>query len=153
MEENMLMEILEISFLNNRILDNLICKGVFLLSMVAIKIFERIILKKLKKWAEKTITTLDDFIVSVFERVVTPFLYLGAFYVSIQILTLNAFLVKVVNVLGIAALTIFTVRAASRVINYGFAVYSQEDKPASAFGKSLTGIVKGVNILLWSRSV
>lgn len=149
----MFKEILEISFLNNRILDYLICTGVFLLSMVAIKIFERIILKKLKKWAEKTITTLDDFIVSVFERVVTPFLYLGALYVSIQILTLNAFLVKVVNVFGIAVLTIFTVRVASRVITYGFEVYSQKEKQGSTLNKSLKGTLKVVKFLLWSGAI
>lgn len=146
-------EILELSFLNNRVLDYLICTGVFLLSVVAIKIFERVILKKLKKWAENTITTLDDFIVSIFERVVTPFLYLGAFYLSIQILTLNAFLTKVVNVLGIAVLTIFTVRVASRLITYGFEVYSRKAKQSSALDHSFKGILRVVKFILWSGAV
>lgn len=149
----MFREILELKFLNNRLLDYLICTGVFLLSTVAIKIFERVILKKLKKWAEKTITTLDDFIVSIFERVVTPFLYLGALYSSIQILTLNAFLVKVVNVFGIAVLTIFTVRVASKVITYGFEVYSQKEKQSSALDQSHKGILKVVKFILWSGAI
>jgi len=149
----MFKEISELSFLNNRLLDYLICIGVFLLSAAAIKIFERIILKRLKKWAEKTITTLDDFIVGIFERVVTPFLYLGALYLSIQILTLNAFLVKVVNVLGIAVLTIFTVRVASKLITYGFEVYSQKAKQSSTLDNSLKGILKVVKFILWSGAV
>jgi len=153
MEENMFKETLELSFLNNRVLDYLICVGVFLLSVIIIKIFEVIILKRLKKWAEKTTTTLDDFVVGIFERVITPFLYLGALYLSIQILTLNAFLAKVVNVLGIAVLTIFTVRVASLLITYGFENYSRKTRQSSATDYSLKGILKVIKFILWSGAV
>ncbi len=149
----MFKETLELSFLNNRVLDYLICVGVFLLSVIIIKIFEVIILKRLKKWAEKTTTTLDDFVVGIFERVITPFLYLGALYLSIQILTLNAFLAKVVNVLGIAVLTIFTVRVASLLITYGFENYSRKTRQSSATDYSLKGILKVIKFILWSGAV
>jgi len=149
----MFKEISELSFLNNRVLDYLICVGIFLLSIIVIKIFELIILKRLKKWAEKTLTTLDDFIVSLFERVVTPFLYLGALYLSVQILTLNAFSVKVVNILGMAVLTIFTVRVASKLITYGFEVYSRNTKQSSTLDQSFKGILRVVKFILWSGAI
>ena len=146
-------EISKLSFLNNRVLDYLICAGVFLLSVVVIKIFERVILKRLKKWAEKTATTLDDFIVGIFERVVTPFLYLGALYFSVQILTLGASVAKVINVIGIAVLTIFTVRIASLLITYGFETYSRKTGQGSATDHSLKGILKVIKFILWSGAV
>ena len=149
----MFKEISELSFLNNRVLDYLICVGIFLLSIIVIKIFKLIILKKLKKWAEKTVTTLDDFIVGVFERVVTPFLYLGALYLSVQILTLGASVAKVINVIGIAVLTIFTVRIASKLITYGFEVYSRKAKQSSTLDQSLKGILKVVKFILWSGAI
>jgi len=144
----MFKEILELSFLSNRVLDYLICVGVFLLSAVAIKIFERVILKRLKKWAKETVTTIDDFIVSIFERVITPFLYLGALYLSVQILTLGASVAKVINVIGIAVLTIFTVRIASLLITYGFQTYSRKTRQGSATDHSLKGILKVVKFIL-----
>ena len=146
-------EISKLSFLNNRVLDYLICAGVFLLSVVVIKIFERVILKRLKKWAEKTATTLDDFIVGIFERVVTPFLYLGALYFSVQILTLGASVAKVINVIGIAVLTIFTVRIASLLITYGFETYSRKTGQGAATDHSLKGILKVIKFILWSGAV
>jgi len=149
----MFKEILELSFLSNRVLDYLICAGVFLLSAVAIKIFEWVILRRLKKWAKGTATTLDDFIVSIFERVITPFLYLGALYLSVQILTLGASVAKVINVIGIAVLTIFTVRIASLLITYGFETYSRKTRQGSAKDHSLKGILKVVKFILWSGAV
>ena len=146
----MFKEISELSFLNNRVLDYFICVGVFLLSAVAIKIFERVILRRLKKWAKETVTTLDDFIVSIFERVITPFLYFGALYLSVQILTLGASVAKVINVIGIAVLTIFTVRIASLLITYGFQTYSRKTRKGSDVDHSLKGILKVIKFILWS---
>ena len=146
-------EILEQAFLSNRILDYLVCVGVFLLSLIIIKIFEIIILKKLKKWAERTTTTLDDFLVGLFERVVTPFLYIGAFYLSIQILTLSSAVARVVNVFGIAVLTIFTVRVAVKLITYGFEVYSQKIRKRPALDQSLKGILNVIKYILWAGAI
>jgi len=149
----MFKDILEQSFLNNRIFDYLICAGIFLLSVIIIRIFKVIILKRLKSWAEKTATTIDDFIVGVFEKVVTPFLYFGALYLSVQALTLGASVAKVINVIGIAILTIFTVRIASLLVSYGFAIYSRKFRQASATDQSLKGILKVIKFILWSGAV
>ncbi len=146
-------QILEQSFLNNRFLDYLICIGVFWLSVIMIKIFERIILKRFKRWAQKTTTTLDDFLVGIFERVVTPFLYIGAFYLSIQILTLSPAATKVINVLGIAVLTVFTVRIAMKLITYGFEVYSQKVRKSPALDQSLKGILNVLKFTLWVGAI
>ncbi len=146
----MFKEILELSFLSNRVLDYLICVGVFLLSVIIIKIFEAIILKRLENWAKKTATTLDDFIVGVFKRVVVPFLYLGALYLSVQILTLGDLIVKGINIVGMAVVTIFTVRIASLLITYGFQTYSRKTRQSSATDHSLKGILKVIRFILWS---
>jgi len=146
-------EIAELSFLNNRVLDYLICVGIFLVSVIVIKIFELIILKKIKKWAKKSVTTLDDFVVSVFEKVVAPFLYFGALYLSVQILALGTVVTKIINIVGIAVLTIVIVRIASALIAYGFEIYSRKAKQGSASDNSLKGILKVIRFVLWSGAV
>lgn len=146
-------KITELSVLNNRVLDYLIFLSVFLISVVIIKIFEIIILKKLKKWAKKTVTTLDDFLVNTFEKVVTPFLYFGTFYLSIQTLTLGVTITKVINIIGIAVLTIFSVRIASLLITYGFETYSRKTRQEAATEHSLKGILKVIKFILWSGAI
>jgi len=143
----------ELKFLNNRVLDYLICASIFLLAVIMIKIFKLVILKRLKKWAEKSATTLDDFVVGIFEKVVTPFLYFGAFYLSIQVLTLGAAISKAINIIGIAVITIFTVRIALLVITYGFQIYSQKIGQGSTTDHSLKGILKVIKFILWSGAV
>ncbi len=146
----MFWDILEIKFLNNRVLDYLICLGVFLISVIVIKIFELIILKKLKKWARMSETTLDDFIVSLLERVVAPLLYLAALYLSIQLLTLSGLVARGLNILGVALLTFFTTRIAVKLVTYGFQTYSHKARGGTALDHSLKGILKVIRFVLWA---
>lgn len=149
----MIRQILEQNFLNNRFLDYLICVGVFLASIIIIKVFKFIILKRFKKWAEKTATTVDDFLVSVIERVVMPFLYLVAFYLSLQALSFSVSITKVIDILGVAILIIFTVKVILSLVVYGFESYSQKVKPGKVLDQSLNGILKVVKFVLWSGAV
>jgi len=61
----MFKDIMELVFLENRITDYLIFVGLFLAAFGMIKIFQYFIIKNLKKWAEKTATTIDDFLLEI----------------------------------------------------------------------------------------
>ena len=71
----MFQDIIERVYLGNSIAAYLIFVGLFLAVFCAIKIFHLIILKRLKKWAEKTTTTIDDFIFGIIQRLVLPLAY------------------------------------------------------------------------------
>jgi len=94
-------EILHITILNNRIFDYLICFFVFLISILFINLFVKIILLRLKNWAKKTSTALDDLLIRVFQRSALPLLYFGAFYISISNLNLTPSLSKIIGILGL----------------------------------------------------
>ncbi|MDP8230083.1 MAG: mechanosensitive ion channel family protein, partial [Candidatus Gorgyraea atricola] len=64
----MFQSIIEQVYLGNRVADYLIFVGLFLAGLVIIKIFQRFILRRLKKWAEKTTTTIDDFFLGIIQR-------------------------------------------------------------------------------------
>ena len=68
----MIEEIIEITILENRIADYIIAVALFLAAIVAVKIFQHFLLRRLKKLAEKTATTVDDFVVRIVERIVLP---------------------------------------------------------------------------------
>ena len=56
-------DILNQIFFGNTVLAYAKALGILIIGIIVIKIFRSIVLKQLKKWVEKTNTTLDDFII------------------------------------------------------------------------------------------
>ena len=60
--------ILQRTFFNNHISDYIIFILALIIGIVIIKVFRLIVLTRLKKWAKKTDTTIDDFLIHLFEK-------------------------------------------------------------------------------------
>lgn len=144
---------LQQTFLHNRILDYLICLSVFLIGIIVIQIFKRFLLKRLRKWAKRTATTIDDFLIRMIEKELLPLFYFGAFYVSIQGLTLNPALEKGVNVLGLILLTIFGVRFLLAIIVYGLENYWVKKEKDVAKKQGIKGILMTVKVIVWGLAI
>lgn len=144
---------LQQTFFNNRILDYLICLSVFLIGIIVIQIFKRFLLKRLRKWAKRTATTIDDFLIRMIEKELLPLFYFGAFYVSIQGLTLNPALEKGINVLGLILLTIFGVRFLLAIIVYGLENYWVKKEKDVAKKQGLKGILMTVKVIAWGLAI
>lgn len=144
---------LQQTFLHNRILDYLICLSVFLIGIIVIQIFKRFLLKRLREWAKRTTTTIDDFLIRMIEKELLPLFYFGAFYVSIQGLTLNPALEKGINVLGLILLTIFGVRFLLAVIVYGLENYWVKKEKDVAKKQGLKGILMTVKVIVWGLAI
>jgi small-conductance mechanosensitive channel len=110
--------ILQISFLKNTITNYLIFLSAFLIGVIIIRILKSIILKRLKTWAEKSATILDDFLIHIFEKKVLPILYFGVFYLSAKSLTLSPTLSKFIDVIGIVLLTFCSISLMVEVFKY-----------------------------------
>ena len=63
----MFQSIIERVYLGNRVADYLIFVGLFLAAFAAIKIFQHFILRHLRRWAKKTATTIDDFLLNIIQ--------------------------------------------------------------------------------------
>lgn len=144
---------LQQTFLHNRILDYLIWLSIFLIGIIVIQIFKRFLLKRLRKWAKRTATTIDDFLIRMIEKELLPLFYFGAFYVSIQGLTLNPALEKGINVLGLILLTIFGVRFLLAVIVYGLENYWVKKEKDVAKKQGLKGILATVKVIVWGLAI
>jgi len=149
----MFMEIMNRVFLENRLLDYGICLSLFVIGGVAVIVLKAFFLRHLQKWAKTTTTTLDDFIVSIANKIVVPFLYLAVIYFSLNVLVLHPLLRRSINILSIAVLTIFTTRLIVEFINYGFKVYSLKIGRDVALDRSLKGIQSIIKILIWGAAV
>jgi len=149
----MIKHILEQTFLSNSIMDYLIAIGIFIICVIAIKIFRTRFLKHLKRWAERTSTTLDDFLIEITKSILLPLAYFGAFYASINTLTLNSLLEKSINIIGIAVVTLFAVRFTILFINYGFSIYLAKRGKEETLQRSLDGILRVVKVIIWGIAI
>jgi small-conductance mechanosensitive channel len=140
-------------FLGNNILDYLIFASIFLAGVLVVKIFERIILKHLKKLAEKTTTTLDDFLIMVIKKTGVPVAYFGVFYIGIDTLTLNPLFKKAVDITAVGVLTLATVHFAVASISHGFEIYLSKRGKNEALKRSLDGILVVIKVTIWGLAI
>jgi len=145
--------ILERVFLGNRISDYLIALAALLVSLLIINIVIRHFIKHLKRISEKTTTTVDDFLVTVLEKLAVPFLYLLAIYISIKSLAFHPYLEKGLNYFCLAVVIVFTVRFIIMLVGYGFKTYLIKNGHEAAVERSLKGILVLVKILIWSGAI
>ncbi|UCG35873.1 MAG: mechanosensitive ion channel family protein [Candidatus Omnitrophota bacterium] len=137
----------------NRVLDYIVCLAVFVACVLILKIFKHIILKRLKRFAEKTATAMDDFIVSLLRRVFVPLMYLGALYLSLNFLTLPVSFKKVIDVIVIAVVTFFTARMATLILAFTFQSYWIRRGKDFALERSLSGILKASKFIIWAGAI
>ncbi len=146
-------ELLNNVYLGNKLLDYLICLGIFFAAVIALIVFKQIVLNRLKKWAEKTKTTLDDFVVETFHKSIMPLLYYGAFYISIQNLVLLDVIKKFVNLAGVIILTIMAIRLLVALSNYILYVFWIKPEQNEARERSLKGVLSVLKIVIWGIGI
>lgn len=149
----MIEEIIEITILENRVADYVTTIVLFLAGIIAVKIFQHFLLRRMKKWAEKTATTVDDFVVKILERIVLPLAYFGIFYLSINTLRLQPLLAKIINIIGVAVLALSAARLTTALIAYGFDTYWSKSDKGMSLKRNLDGLLKIVRVVVWGVAV
>ncbi|MCG2710978.1 MAG: mechanosensitive ion channel family protein [Candidatus Omnitrophica bacterium] len=146
-------EFLNNVYFGNKLLDYLICLGVFFGSVIALVVFKQIVLSRLKNWSQKTKTKLDDFIVGTFGKNIMPLLYFGALYISIQKLVLFDAINKFVDIAGVIILTVMAIRLLVALTNY--ILYSFWIKPGQneARERSFKGMLSVIKIIIWGVGI
>jgi small-conductance mechanosensitive channel len=149
----MIQDIMENVFFGNRIADYLISGGIFVTSFIVIKIFRHFLLKRLTKWAEKTATTLDDFLIGIVQKIALPFAYFGVLYLSVNTLVLSPPVKRGIDIAIMAILVMCVARLVIALIGYGFNVYSSKRGKEEALERSLSGILKVVKLIVWGLAI
>lgn len=140
---------LQYIFLGNTIQNWLIAIGIMLLLMLMIRIIRNIVLARLKKWAEKTHTSLDDFIILMVEKSVLPILNIVAIYTGLQYLTLSTKVQRVLYIVLAIVITFYIIRLITTVISHSLSVYLSKRGHEPAKKLQLRGIMIVVHIIIW----
>ncbi len=91
---------------------------IFVALVIVFKIFQVIVLHKLKVLTKKTDTDLDDFALSLVNHIKPPFYFVVSFFLAAQILNLNEFLYKVIFGMLVIILVFQAISTAQKIIDY-----------------------------------
>jgi small-conductance mechanosensitive channel len=141
------------TFMKNTLAAYAIALGILIGGFILIKIFKKIILYRLKKWAEKTETTLDDFLISGIEKSIVPLLYFGALYVALRSLTLSQQVIDVIKVASLFILTFFIVRFISSTIMFTMSYFIKKQERGEEKVRQLRGMTVLINLVIWAIGI
>lgn len=110
--------LLEFSLAGNNGLDYFKAVVWFFGLLIAMKIFQVIIIARLKVFAQKTKTKFDDVLIDIFDSLKPPFYLLVALFFSVKILVMSDLVGKIINILFIAVVIYEVIRAIEKIGNY-----------------------------------
>lgn len=142
-------KILEFTFFNNSAAAYLTSLVAFLLGIVIVYIFKKIILYKLMSWAKSTVTKFDDLLVKAMEAAVVPLLYFAVFYFAVQTLNLSVGIEKALHLTTVVLLTFYALKAIITVINHITESYIDGTEHGDEREKQMRSIASLLVFLIW----
>ncbi|MFC2094240.1 mechanosensitive ion channel family protein [Bacteroidota bacterium] len=142
-------EFLNQTYFGNTILKYITAIVIFILILIVVKVFRLIVLRRLKKWAENTKTTIDDFVLRGIKKSIIPILYYSAIYFAAQSLNMSDSLRNSFNVLSIVVITFFIIRLITSTFDYSIKAYSAKQEAGDQKAKQLRSISALARIIIW----
>jgi small-conductance mechanosensitive channel len=144
-------EVLNSELLGNSVLDYLLALGTIVVGAIAIKLVDTIVVNRVKRWARRTSTTLDDDLIRLIERFVVPALLLGVVYIGLNGLTLHPILDQAVDIVFVILITVAVVRLLGTLVEYSIQVYAAARRPGDqSFQYSLNALTPAIKIIIWA---
>lgn len=153
MNYQMLSAVLSQVYFGNRLLDYLISLVTLFAGVVAAWVFKKILITRFKKWTAKTETTIDDLVVTEFERKIIPLIYFAALYFSISGLALNQMLTKGVSILSLTLITFLGASFITTIAGLILKVYWSRIRQDSSQDFVLTAVIKTVQFIIWGLAI
>lgn len=142
-------DILSHVYFDNTVKDYLISVAVILGGILVLGLFKNIIVSRLRKWANRTESTLDDFAINALEKFALPALNFFVVYLGINYLTLSDKTDKIIKVAVAVLITFFMLRLISYVVLHGLQTYVRRQDQGEEKVKQLGGIMLILNGIIW----
>jgi len=145
----MLPGILNQEVFRNRVADYLVFAAILIGGFLIIRTLKRMILWRLRRWAETTVTKVDDFLIDIFRKMVVPLAYYGVFFLAAKNLNLNPFPERVIEVAGIFLIAFLVAQFLVASAKFGIRSYSETTEKGSARERALKGFMSLIRIVVW----
>jgi small-conductance mechanosensitive channel len=139
----------ELIFFNNTLLKWGIAVLIIIASLLIIKIFKGVLIKRLKIWVEKTQTKWDDFLIERIEKSVIPLLYISSFYFALMTLNFDEKIVRVIHVAYLFSFTFFVLKIISAAFKKFVYSFIQREEDSESKEKQAGGLIAIANIIIW----
>ncbi len=145
-------EILQLTLWGNSLAEIAIAFGAFLGFLLLFKLFQVIIIVRLKKLADKTATDIDDTLIDIVRSLKPPFYSFIAFFFALQFLSVSETIEKVVEALLIVWVILQVIVAVGILIDYvGKRMFAGDGDEGS---RSAVGAIKILaKVALWSMGL
>ncbi|MEX0934072.1 MAG: mechanosensitive ion channel family protein [Candidatus Paceibacterota bacterium] len=140
--------------LGNSVLDYSEALVVFVLLLIAFKLFQTLLLVNLKRLASKTQTDVDDTFIKIIESIKPPFYSFVAVYLAVQFLVVSSFIEKLIDVVLIIWIVYEVVSVFQILVSYIIAKRFQKEQDTATrsalimLGKITKGVLWAVGILM-----
>jgi small-conductance mechanosensitive channel len=130
----------------NKVQDWLTAACIIIVSITIVRILQSVVLGRVKKFAARTSSTLDDVLIRIIQRNVMPLAYFIAVIAGLRYLVLPPRLDKAIDGASIIFFTYFLIRGISNLLTYFFAEYTRKSEAQARQAKGIIAIVK---VILW----
>lgn len=152
-QTNSLAEILQQEFLHNTVQNYLIALGTFLLGILAVRIFEAIAIKRLKRWAiAKDIKTAEA-VISFIEKSAIPIFYGGLGYLSLKGLSLHPTLNRVVDIFGVFLFTSLAIGISNIFLENAVRYYWLKRRGEDIHDEGFSLLFPSVRVVVWTVGI
>ncbi|HVO74158.1 MAG TPA: mechanosensitive ion channel family protein [Ignavibacteriaceae bacterium] len=146
-------EFLNRVYFGNTVLMYLTALAIFAAGIIIIKIFQKIVLYRLKKWSERTETKIDDFLIRGLESSVLPLVYYGILYFAVTTLEISPKVLNVLHILSSILITFFTIKLISSTFRFSFNNYIIRQDKGEEKQKEIKGITSIATFLIWGFGI
>ncbi len=126
-----------------------IALGIVVIGFSLIKILRLPVLKRFKKWSEKTSNSFDDFIVLAIEETVIPFLYFVAIYGALQYLVFSQRINNIIHIAMMFVVTFYVLRLLSSAVQYSIYTFLGKYEDSETKQKQARGLILIFKAVIW----
>jgi small-conductance mechanosensitive channel len=146
-------EFLNQTYWGNTVQSYIIAVAIFIGVSVLIFIFRKVVLSRLRKWAESTETKLDDLLIRGLQKSIIPVLNILVFYFAVKTLELHPKVERAVDVVSVILITFFIIRMITAALRFGLDSYikskATEEEEAHRRIKQIRGITAIGSFFIW----
>lgn len=137
----------------NSLRDWLIAIGIIAGCLIIARLIKSIIISRIRKMASGTKTTLDDFIVSILDSTVMPFLYIVGVYSGLQYLYIDPRIQRILHATLLVVSIYYIIRLITKIIGYLFERALNKNNGHHSRLPQAKGLLIIINIVIWTAGL
>ncbi|MBP2675296.1 MAG: MscS Mechanosensitive ion channel, partial [Deltaproteobacteria bacterium] len=145
----MFADILNRGFYHNRVSEYLLCLAILAGGVLAVKVLQALVTRRMKARAEAAPARLDDFVIERIRKTGIPLAFLGIVEASLRVLTLTPRVERIVDMAGIVLMAIISTLFAVALVRFGVQEYIRKQGEDASRHRALKGVTTLAMGLAW----